>query len=161
MTNRGRDLVLGVALRMTGWMSMNPEPVSSKMSIAALISWSYNSIESTLSHKHKTHQTRRSSQTSKGPSHQQRSLSSSSDERKTDQAVGSDKGSIASKCSKPTHWDVRPLIPLMQPRCDVTMEMRPGGSVSGLAAHQPILNAERERQQGDIRDHQKEEERRR
>ncbi len=38
-------------------------------------------------------------------------------------------------------------------------EMRPRGAASGLTARQPILNAELERQQRDIRDRQKEEER--
>ncbi len=75
--------------------------------------------------------------------------------------MGSDKGSGASRHSKPTRWDMRPLIPLIQPRRDVTREMRPGGSASRLTAHQPIPNAEMDRQQRDIRDHQKEEEWRR
>ncbi len=42
-----------------------------------------------------------------------------------------------------------PLIPLIEPRRDVTMEMRPGGTVSGLTARQPIPNEEQERQQRD------------
>ncbi len=81
----------------------------------------------------------------------------SSDEQKT--AVGSDKSGSAKKHTKLTHWDVIPLIPLVEPRRDVMREMRPGGAASGLTANQPIPNAELVRQQRDARDRQKEEER--
>ncbi|MCP4545806.1 MAG: hypothetical protein GY835_04990, partial [bacterium] len=76
--------------------------------------------------------------------------------------MGSDKSVSTPRHGKPTRWDMKtPLIPLIEPRPDVTMEMRPGGTVSGLTARQPITNEEQERQQRDDMDRQKEEERKR
>ncbi len=68
-------------------------------------------------------------------------------------ATGSDKSGSAKKRTKPTRWDVKsPLILLVETRRDVMKEMRPGGAVSGLTAHQPIPNAELQRQQRDVMD---------
>ncbi len=65
-----------------------------------------------------------------------------------------------SRRSRPTRWDVKPLtlIPFVQPRRDVMMEMRPGGLSSGLTVHQPIPNEELEREQRQARDRQQEKE---
>ncbi len=65
-----------------------------------------------------------------------------------------------SKC-KPTHWDVRPFgnIPLIQPRRDMTKELRPGGPVSGLTTRRPIQNEAVEQEQRKLRDCEQEKER--
>ncbi len=75
--------------------------------------------------------------------------------------MGTDQGSSMRKCSRPTHWDVKPLIPipLIQPRRDMTKELRCGGSTSGLTSRRPQTNEELERQQRNDRDHQMERER--
>ncbi len=112
------------------------------------------------SRDYRTHQPRRSRRPSRKPSRQRRSPSSSSDDQKA--ATGSDKSVSTKRRGKPTRWDVKSsLILLVEPRCDMTMEMRPGGAVSGLTARQPIPNEEQERQQRDDMDRQKEEERKR
>ncbi len=82
----------------------------------------------------------------------------SGDERVVDQATGSDQGSGVSKRSRPTRWDVKPLIPI-QPRRDVMKELRHGGSTSGLTSRRPHTNEELERQQRNNRDRQTERER--
>ncbi len=70
----------------------------------------------------------------------------SSDEQVVDQAMGTDQGSGVSKRSRPIHWDVKPLIPILpiQPRRAVTKELRRGGSTSGLTSRRPQTNEELE-----------------
>ncbi len=104
------------------------------------------------SHRHKSHKPRRSRRSSGKLTQWRRSPSRSGDERVADQAEGSDQGSIVSKRSRPTWWDMKPLIPIppIQPRRDVTKELRCGGSHT---------NEELERQQRNDRDRQMEKER--
>ncbi len=80
----------------------------------------------------------------------------SSNERMADQTVGSDQGSGMSKHSKLTHWDVKPMIPIpfIQPRRDVTKELRPGGSTSRLTSLQLTRNEQQEQSERGKRDHQ-------
>ncbi len=73
-----------------------------------------------------------------------------------DQSAGSEQGSVESKRSRPTRWDVKSSILLVQPRRDVTKEMRPGGSTSGLTTCQPVHDPNVEREQTKARDRQRE-----
>ncbi len=82
----------------------------------------------------------------------------SNDEWVVDQAAGSEQGSGVSKCSRPTHWDVKPLIPIppIQPRRDVTKELKRGGPTTGLTSHRPRTDEVQEQLQRDNRDHRSE-----
>ncbi len=73
-----------------------------------------------------------------------------------DQPTNSEPSSVESKHSRLTRWDVKSFIPLIQPRRDVTKEMRLGGSTSGLTACQPVHDANVEREQTKARDRQRE-----
>ncbi len=93
---------------------------------------------------HRPHKSRRSRRLKK--STQRRTLpSTSSDERAVDQAAGS-QGSGVSRCSRPTCWDVKPLIPIppIQPRRDVMKELMHGGSTTRLTSRRPHMDATQE-----------------
>ncbi len=100
----------------------------------------------------KSHKTRRSRRLRK--STQRRSPSASSEERMVDQAAASEQGSEGSRHSRPTCWDVKPLIPIpmVQPRRDVTKELKSGGPTAELTCRQPQANEAQERLQRDERD---------
>ncbi len=104
--------------------------------------------------RYKSHRPRRSRRSSRKSTQKRRSPSTSSDEWKVDQATGSEQGSRVRKHSRPTCWDVKPLIPIppIQPRRDVMKELKKGGWVTGLTSHRPHTDEAQERQQRDDRD---------
>ncbi len=80
----------------------------------------------------------------------------SGNERMDDQPANSEPSSVESKRSRPTRWDMKSFIPVVQPRRDVMKELRAGGSNSGLTARQPVHDANVEREQTKARDRQRE-----
>ncbi len=71
----------------------------------------------------------------------------SSEDRMMDQGAVSDQGSKGSKWTRPSHWDVKPSIPipLIQLRCDVMKELKVGGPSAGLTSHQLQVDEAQER----------------
>ncbi len=78
----------------------------------------------------------------------------SSDDQAMDQGAASDQGSQESRRSRPSCWDVKPSIPipLIQPRCDTTKELKKGGPTAGVTSRQLQVDEMQERQQRADRD---------